>query len=196
MTNKVTVRRAHAGDAADLAVLLDIASYGLVAWAWNRMAEPGASPIEFGRNRILSHKGLPSYHENWSLAEYAGVTAGGMGGYPIPDPYDPGDIRDLPDVYIPLLELELLASGSWHLTALAVYREYRNLGIGSIFLDEAEKRALDEGCRLISIIVHATNNSAQRLYRRKGFSLVDRRMAHPFAGTPESEWLLFQKLLT
>ncbi len=195
MTNKVTVRRALAGDVADLAVMLDIASYGLVAWAWSRMASPGTSPIEFGRNRILSLKGLPSYHENWSIAEYAGVKAGGMGGYRIPDPYDPGDIGDLPDVYTPLLELESLAPGSWHLTALAVYQEYRNLGIGSIFLEEAEKRALNEGCRLISIIVHDTNNSAQRLYRRKGFSLVDRRIAHPFAGTPQSEWLLFQKTL-
>ena len=62
------------------------------------------------------------------------------------NPYDPGDVSELPDVYAPLLELEALAAGSWFLMAIAVYPEFRRRGFGSALLESGSRGGGQFGC--------------------------------------------------
>lgn len=52
---------------------------------------------------------------------------------------------------------------------LSVAPEYRNCGIGTHLLGEAERRARNAGCSKLTLEVHAMNTAAQRLYERVGF---------------------------
>ena len=47
-----------------------------------------------------------------------------------PGPIDP----DTPPIFVPLLELEAMAPGSWYLNVLATYDSFRGRGIGSALL--------------------------------------------------------------
>jgi len=52
---------------------------------------------------------------------------------------------------------------------LAVHAERRNCGIGSILLDEVEKRLKAKGCLKVNLMVLKDNADAQRLYARLGY---------------------------
>ena len=51
------LRPATKQDAAQLAVPMDIASRGLVSWAWTAHASAGRLPLEVGRVRINDQEG-------------------------------------------------------------------------------------------------------------------------------------------
>ncbi len=189
-------RAAEKADASDLAVLIDISSRGLLSWLWREMAPADQSPMEFGRERIRVRDDLPAYYSNWQIATLEGAVVGAMAGYTVPLPYDPGDISDLPSLYQPLLEVEALAAGTWHLMSLAVYADYRGTGVGTQLLMRAEDHAQSCGCSTISIIANSANSGACRLYKRAGYTIQARRPYVPYPGSEyPGEWLLFQKLL-
>ncbi|GAB4242172.1 MAG: ribosomal protein S18-alanine N-acetyltransferase [Thermoleophilia bacterium] len=62
----------------------------------------------------------------------------------------------------------------WHLMNLAVSPEYRGRGLGGFLLDELVLLAADSGADL-TLEVRVSNQSAIRLYRRRGFRSVGRR---------------------
>jgi len=181
-------------DAVNLAILMDMASRGLLNWAWSSLAEPGQSALEVGRDRILNRTDIPSHYSRWCVAEHDGALAGGHAGYVVPDPYDPGDVSDLPDVYGPLLELEALAAGSWFLMAIAVYPEFQKAGLGSTLLESALGTARESAVERIMLTVSTVNENAFRLYDRHGFREVARRRALPFPGSGDiGEWVLLSR---
>ncbi|MBL8906227.1 MAG: GNAT family N-acetyltransferase [Rhizobiales bacterium] len=191
MAAKFSLRPATRKDAVDLAILMDMASRGLVNWVWSTMAEPGQSALEVGRDRILNRADLPSHFSRWRVAEHDGATAGGYAGYVVPDPYDPGDVSELPDVYGPLLELEALAAGSWFLMAIGVYPEFRREGLGSMLLESAIGEAREAGVERISLTVSTANDDALRLYQRNGFREIARRGIIVFPSSGEfGDWVL------
>ncbi|WP_192357566.1 GNAT family N-acetyltransferase [Mesorhizobium mediterraneum] len=188
------IRVASPGDSSELVVLIDIASRGLLTWLWTQIAPVGQSPLEIGRERIRTRMDLPTYFANWEVATKAGEIAGGLAGYRIAVPYDPGDISDLPPLYEPLLELESIAAGTWHLMTLAVYPEFRKQGIGSMLLKRAEALSVSSGCSIISIMANSANEGACRLYLNSGYTLNERRPCIPFPNSEDHwEWFLFQK---
>lgn len=194
MAAKFSLRPATRKDAVDLAILMDMASRGLLNWFWSTLAEPGQSALEVGRDRILNRSDVPSHYSRWCVAEQDGAIAGGYAGYVVPDPYDPGDVSDLPDVYAPLLELEALAAGSWFLIAIAVYPEFRKEGLGATLLESASAEARDSGADQIMLTVSTANESAVRLYMRYGLREIGRRRAIAFPGSGEiGEWVLLEK---
>ncbi len=189
-----TVRAATARDASDLVVLIDIASRGLLTALWSGIAEPGQSALEIGRERIRHRTDLPSHMSNWHVAEAGGEIIGGYAGYTVPSPYDPSDVGDLPAFYRPMLELEALAAGTWHLVSLAVYREARNRGFGARLLDHATGTARAHGCSAMTIMANSANAGACRLYLRRGFAEIARRPSVPFQGSSDrGDWILFKK---
>lgn len=190
----VRYRQAEESDALHLAALVDCASRGLIAWWWSTLRQPGQSIFEVGRHRIRTKTDSPSYYKNWTVAEVDGEIVGGLLGYRIPQPFDPGDISDLSDVHGPVLELEEFAAGTWYIMTLSVFAEYRGQGLGTSLLKRAEKLAQKAAASRISLSVESSNTSALRLYIRRGFVEWARRPYVPFPGSTDSgDWILLKK---
>ena len=194
MTPAPVLRPAVRGDASDLAILLDAASRRLVSYLWNGMAVSGQSVFEVGRARILMNTQSPSYHANWQVAELDGQIAGGLAGYVMEDPYDPAIADDYPAAFRPMFELEAVAAGTWYLQVVALFAEYRGMGLGQILLDRADAMAVQAGRSRITLITESFNVRAIAAYLRHGYREWDRRTFIPFAGTDEEgDWLLMVK---
>lgn len=194
MAAKFSLRPATRKDAVDLAILMDMASRGLLNWFWSTLAEPGQSALEVGRDRILNRSDVPSHYSRWCVAEQDGAIAGGYAGYVVPKPYDPGDVSELPDVYAPLLELEALAAGSWFLIAIAVYPEFRKQGLGSVLLKSAIGEAQRFEAQKIALTVSTANETALQLYEDHGFEELARRQAVAFPSSGEiGQWMLLSR---
>jgi ribosomal protein S18 acetylase RimI-like enzyme len=194
MNANVRFRQAQESDALDLAFLIDSASRGLVLWFWSTLREPGQSTIEVGRHRIRTLSASPLYYGAFTVAEIDGAIAGALTGRLIPVPYQRGDSADLPKLFAPLLELEAVAAGSWYLTIVSVYPEFRGQGLGSALLNKAEGVARFAGAAHMSLIVEDANVGALRLYLRSGFRERARRPYLPFPGsTDEGDWILLKK---
>ena len=93
--------------------------------------------FEFGRSRAAREEGNFSY-KNATVAEVDGEVVACLVDYPLDDPYDTGDLNDLPEVVRPLVELESKAPGSWYINVVAAFPEFRGQGIGARLLALAE----------------------------------------------------------
>ena len=138
MTPATVLRPAVSSDASDLAILLDAASRRLVSYLWSGMAVSGQSVFEVGRARIRMNTQSPSYYANWQVAELDGQVAGGLAGYVMDDPYDLAIADEYPAAFRPMFELEAVAAGTWYLQVVALFAEYRGLGLGQRLLDRAD----------------------------------------------------------
>jgi ribosomal protein S18 acetylase RimI-like enzyme len=190
-----TYRPATKADASALAVLVDIAGEGLPAHLWNTLKAPGQSILEVGRERAAREEGGFSYR-NAIVAEVGGEIAACLVGYRLYDPYEFGDLEQIPELVRPLVLLEARAPGSWYVNVLATFPEFRRQGIGMALLAIAEQKALADGAGALSVIVAGENERAARLYRRTGFATAAREPLVPFPGyTHEGDWILLTKRL-
>ena len=124
MEGRTTFRPAAKADASALAVLVDIAGEGLPAHLWSTLKAPGQSILEVGRERAAREKGGFSYR-NAIVAEVDGEIAACLVGYRLDDPYDLGDLEQVPPLVRPLVLLEAKAPGSWYVNVLATFPEFR-----------------------------------------------------------------------
>ena len=139
------IRRARASDAADLVRFINMAADDLPLHFWRKSVGPEGDPWALGRERAARETGNFSYRNAW-LAEVDGTVAACLLGYaaePAPGPVDP----DTPPIFVPLLELEALAPGSWYLNVLATDDGFRGKGLGSALLAYAESVAAAAGRR-------------------------------------------------
>jgi len=194
MSNDETkVRPASPEDAPALAELINFAGEGLPLYLWERMAEPGEDAWDVGRRRARREQGSFSYR-NAVVAERDGRIAGALVAYRIADAPEPIDPKEVPAMFVPLLELENLALGTWYVNVLAVYPDFRGQGIGSRLLEVASRQAREGGCRGESIIVSDANEGACRLYERCGFRRVAARpMVKDDWENPGRNWVLLTK---
>lgn len=187
----VAIRNARPADAADMAVLMDMAGHGLPAWLWSRMRPEtdACSVLEVRRWRAMSGTGSFSWR-NAVMAESEGVVAGMAMGFTQPDRFDTGP-DEVEPVFVPLVELEALTASTWYLNAIAVYAENRKQGVGSALLAACAERAAAAGHDAITLIAEDTNRTARKFYADLGFELLARR---PFVAFPGSsgakEWIL------
>lgn len=194
MKASVRFRRAQESDVPDLLCLIDSASRGLALWLWSTLREPGQATLEVARHRLRTQTASPLHYGGFIVAEIDGAIAGALTGRLIPIPYDRGDSADLPNVFAPLLELEAVAAGSWYITIMSVYPEFRGQGVGSALLGEAENTARHTAAPQVSLIVEEANAGALKLYLRYGFVEWTRRPFIPFPGsTDEGDWILLRK---
>jgi N-acetylglutamate synthase len=56
---------------------------------------------------------------------------------------------------------------------LAVTIEERKKGLGSLLMDEVERRLRDLGCRRVYLLVTNENTSAMRFYEKRGWNEMD-----------------------
>lgn len=188
------IRRAEAADAAHLVRFINMAADDLPLHFWRKSVGPQGDPWAWGRERAARESGNFSYRNAW-LAEVEGAVAACLLGYPAeaaPAPIDP----DTPPVFVPLLELEALAPGSWYLNVLATYEGYRGRGLGRALLARAEAVARAAGCGVISLIAADTHADALRLYRAQGYGEVARRaVVKGDWQVGASDWILFTRAL-
>jgi len=156
------------------------------------MAQPGQSPFEFGRSRALREEGDFSYR-NAHIAEVDGAVAGGLIGYPLPDPPEVGSLDEMHEIVRPLALLEAEAPGHWYVNMLAVYPEFRGNGLGGRLLAFAAELGRAAASRGMAIIVSAKNDGAVRLYERSGYRVAARRAAATIIGRQDKEWLLLTR---
>lgn len=195
MSGHATFRAATKADASALAVLVDIAGEGLPAHLWSALKAPGQSILDVGRERAAREKGGFSYR-NAIVAEVGGEIAACLVGYRLDDPYDLGNLAEIPELVRPLVLLEAKAPGSWYVNVLATFPEFRRQGIGMELLAIAEQRALADGAGTLSVIVAGENERAARLYQRAGFATAAREKVVPFPGYNHAgDWVLLTKRL-
>ena len=170
----MTIRDARKSDCVELAELVNLAGEGLPYYHWQQIAEPGQDPWEVGRERAARETGSFSYR-NGVVAEVDGRIAGALVGYPVAAEPEAIDTENTPSMWIPLLELESIAAGTWYINTVAVFTEVRGLGIGAKLMQRAERKASGLGLRGTSLIVSDANHGARRLYDRLGYNEVTSR---------------------
>ena len=188
------IRQATAADAAHLVRFINMAADDLPLHFWRKSVGPDGDALAYGHERAARETGSFSYRNAW-LSEVDGAVAAGLLGYPAE--VDPAPIApDTPAIFVPLLELEAMAPGSWYLNVLATYDVFRGRGIGSALLAEAERIARAAGHTSISLIAEDTHLDALRLYRAKGYQEVARRAVVKGDWAVEAkEWILFVKAI-
>ncbi|GHC52072.1 GNAT family N-acetyltransferase [Neogemmobacter tilapiae] len=188
------IRKAKASDAGDLVRFINMAADDLPLHFWRKSVGPEGDALAYGRERAARAVGNFSFSNAW-LAEVDGAVAACLLGYPADE--EPGGIDpDTPEIFVPLLQLEALAPGSWYLNVLATDPAHRGRGCGSALLAQAEVVAHAMGKSVISLIAADTHAEAQRLYRAKGYQERARRNVVKGDWAVEaSEWVLLTKPL-
>ncbi len=190
MTGDVTIRPAERKEAAELAVLVDIASHGFAAWLWSRAVLTGAADTAFerGRNKLREDVG-PGHWRDAVVADVEDEVAGVSIGYGIDVSAVEAEARHA--VIEPLLALQRQVVGHWFIDSLGVYRHRRGRGIGRRLLAHEIARA---GSAPVSLITESHNDAAQALYRKNGFKEAARAEAVPlFEGSRKHDWVLFTR---
>jgi ribosomal protein S18 acetylase RimI-like enzyme len=188
-----TLRAARKSDAVALAALIDIAGEGLPVYLWNQAKAPEQSVFEFGRARAAREQGNFSYM-NATVAEIDGEVVAALVDYRLDDPYEIGDLADLPEVVRPLVVLESKAPGSWYVNVVATFPEFRGQGIGARLLALTEERGRAHGATSVSMIVASENAAAMRLYARSGYRETARAAVVHYPGCVHGgEWVLMVK---
>lgn len=186
------IRAALASDAAHLVRFINMAADDLPLHFWRKTVGPEGDALAFGQERAARETGSFSYRNAW-LAEVEGAVGACLLGYAAeetPSPIAP----DTPPIFVPLLELEALAPGSWYLNVLATYAGFRGKGLASALLAQAEAIATEAGHSSISLIAADTHQDALRLYTAKGYREVARRPVVKGDWAVEArEWILFTK---
>ncbi|NVD41169.1 GNAT family N-acetyltransferase [Ensifer sp. HO-A22] len=190
MTGDVTIRPAEPTEAAELAVLVDIASHGFASWLWSGAVLSGAADTAFerGRNKLREDVG-PGNWRDAVVADVEDEIVGVSIGYGIDA--SAVEIEAKHAVIEPLLALQRRVVGHWFIDSLGVYRHRRGRGIGRRLIAHEIARA---GSAPVSLITESHNEAAQALYRKNGFTETDRAEAVPlFDGSRKHDWVLFTR---
>jgi ribosomal protein S18 acetylase RimI-like enzyme len=190
MDSFVTLRPAMREDAAELAILVDMASAGFASWLWLAdLAGAGSdTPTELGRRKMRRDEG-PGNWKDTVLAEAYGEVAGAAIGYGLGEGIR-GMQTDRPAL-APVIDLQKMVIGSWFNGSLAVYRHLCGMGIGQRLADDQIEKA--QGLP-VSLIAASDNDKALALYKKNGFSEKAREKAEPlFEGSRKHEWVLLAR---
>jgi ribosomal protein S18 acetylase RimI-like enzyme len=187
------IRPATPADASAMARFVDMAGDGLPHYLWSQLAQPGEDPWDVGVRRAAREEGGFSY-TNATMLEADGQVAGCLVGYPLagePEPFDPGQT---PPLFVPMLELEALASGTWYINVLAIDPAWQGQGLGARLLAEADALATRTGRHGTSLIVADDNTAARRFYAKNGYrEAASRPMVKENWQSAGENWILCRK---
>ena len=167
------IRPARKSDCRRIAELYLIASDGVSAYVWSRMAEDGEDLLDVGQRRYEQETPAFSYH-NTSVVEIDEEVIGMLVAFPTI--IDEDRVESDP-VLAPYSKLE--EPDSYYVCAMAVVEECRGQGIGRQLLGLAEEQARERALDKLSLIVFAENRGAKRLYERSGYQERGREAVVP-----------------
>ena len=189
-------RSGTADDATTLALILDAAGRRIPAYFWSVYAADGQSFFEFGRENIRTNDEGKSFHKNWQIAELDNKLLGAFFGFKVANPYPEINYDEEPEWWIPFLELEDMAAGSWLPQAISVLPEYRGQGYASALLARAEEEAKASGAKKITLQVEEINQIALKTYTNNGYAELARRELIPFPFSQDTgDIILMEKKL-
>ena len=196
MTEGIVTRPATRGDAAEIALLVNIAVHGGIArgWASDEASEGTYDPVEVGRLEMLDDDTEFGW-KSVTMAETAGGEVAGMLlGYRKPDSFEPVP-PEVTGFMRPIEELEAEANGTWFISMLGVHVKWRGRDVGSQLLDVAEVKRVATGAKGLALIVEDENEGARRLYERRGYRMRTKRPMLGFSGGGPAgrDWLLMVK---
>lgn len=128
----IHIEPAEPNHAADLAILFDIALSGVASHRWSQLAGKDHSVFELGKMQAQREDGAFSYR-NSHIARIDQSIAGMLLSYRLGAFANP-DGAPVDDELAPLLRLEQQAQGSRYINSLAVYNEYRKLGVARLLI--------------------------------------------------------------
>lgn len=197
--SNISIRSANRTDAADLAILDNLAGHGIPPMYWGEQTNSDRieDALAQGRDRLADDDAF----YNWKKAHVAvenDQVVGMSTAYIMPNSdEEPDETKRNSLAFMPVYELHDLCVGDWYLDALAVYPSGQRKGIGRLLLDDSIKSGIKSGAKNMSLIVEDTNTSAFWLYRSLGFTVVAQRDFVPFEGALEIyEWILMSRPLT
>jgi ribosomal protein S18 acetylase RimI-like enzyme len=164
---KPPLRLATTADADALAELVEMASDGMATYLWGKLARPGQTAMDVGRERARTGAGGFSF-EHTVIREVDGEVAACLIGYPVDGPPAEKD-PEMSAVLAPLVELGNLVPEKWYLNVLATFPQYRGQGLATELLRLAEDIARDAGHARISLTTADINHAARGLYRKHGY---------------------------
>jgi ribosomal protein S18 acetylase RimI-like enzyme len=186
-------RAATRADGLDLAAISDISTFGLSTYAWILTKHPTASPMAAGREQARQETGSFSYR-NAMIAEIGGEVAGGIVGHFLDESYADVDPRPFRPFMRPLIELRSKEVGSWYISTLAVFPDYRGRRLGEELIRRSEDIARARALARCSLLVRSGNTRAVGLYEQLGYAEKDNR---PFISIADKEtderWILMAK---
>jgi ribosomal protein S18 acetylase RimI-like enzyme len=196
VTEGIVTRPATRADAAEIALLVNIAVHGGIArgWANGEAAEGTYDPIEVGRLDMLDDDTEFGWTSVTIAETKGGEIAGMLLGYRKPDAFEavPAEVTGF---MRPIEELEAEANGTWFISMLGVHLKWRGRGVGSQLLDVAEVKRGETKAHGVSLIVEDDNDGARRLYDRRGYTVRTKRPMgrYPGGGPDGRDWLLMVK---
>ncbi len=190
-------RLATEEDATILAQLVNEAGEGLAEYIWAKIAQasplaekPDPWDVGIERQAKMARDGKAI------VLEAGGAPVAGLTGYAIPSEPEPIP-ADMPEMFVPLQELENTVPDTWYINVLATLPEHRGRGYGSELLKLAEKIAISDHLIGLSLIVADGNTGARKLYERSGFSEKDRRaIIRENWATDSRDWILMTKAIS
>lgn len=195
MTARIVTRPARKSDAAEIALLVNIAVHGGIArgWAYGEEAEGTYDPIEVGRLEMMRDDSEFGW-KSVTMAEVEGEVAGMILGYRKPDAFEPVS-AEVTGFMRPIEELEAEANGTWFISMLGVHLMWRSKGVGSQLLEVAGIKRQETAASGLALIVEDDNEGARKLYERRGFGVRDQRamVRYPGQAPGGRDWLLMVK---
>ena len=195
---EILLRPATRSDAADLAILDNLAGHGISMWFWQGAVKSGKSDdaMSWGRARLADDDAIYGW-SNATIAVEDNIILGASTSYIMPTPDEDADAmkREAPP-FVPVFELFAEAVGDWFVDSLAVYQEARGRGVGAKLLDDSLEKAGKTIANTASLVVEDGNDTALDLYLSRGFEQVSTRLYKPFDGPSNSKnWLLLKRKL-
>ncbi|MEM7301946.1 MAG: GNAT family N-acetyltransferase [Pseudomonadota bacterium] len=188
------LRPAKQSDAADMAILENIASHGLSLWLWQGAVKRGKAfdAYEWGRAMMAD----PTNEAGWSngtIAEINGETAGFATGYLLTD-FDPPKAMIEDKVTGPLMDLFAKSIGCWFVDSLATYSHHRRNGVARALMVDQIARARQSGVSQIRLVAEDGNSAGSALYQNLGFEEIETRPFTRFNSTSQSTvWRLMSR---
>jgi GNAT superfamily N-acetyltransferase len=179
------------GDVDALCDLFDMANHGDIAAIWGREAGPG----ETWKHVCTRHMLDPNSEVHVGKAVVAQINDQVVGAllffHMRPTPV--ADVTGLPLHARPFAILRSQAPECVMLRDMAVFPEFRGLGLATRLLDAAIQAGFTAGIRHAVAIVHETNTKLLAHYAKRGFAEIGSHtvLAHNHH-SPESRWLLLK----
>ena len=169
----ISYRPAEKGDSFRIAELINIASDGVVAHLFHDLV-PEMNPVQLIAYN-LEQNNYPHSYQNASVAVDGPKVIGMALSYPSSYHKITDEMRN----FFPKERLDHLSDfysarvqDSWYLDALGVDGIHRRKGIGKRLVELTQKKAKENGYKVLSLIAFADNSPALGLYNDLGFQVV------------------------